>query len=157
MSASATIAADFKNNFYAAVRDLMAAGPDTAYVLVAFGQPGTFDPDDIVSIARVSEQQTEATISTNRTRNETITLEVLISCYRGGGPEMEQVASDRAYQLLRMIETQVRVTDTTVGGTCWWCFLQSHESAGATDPALIDQGRTIEITAMFEARARITS
>lgn len=157
MTGTATVASQFKNNFYDAIVALMNAGADTEYVLVAFGQPGTFDPDDIVSVGRVSEQQTEATISTNRTRNETLTLEVQISCYRGGGPEMERVASDRAYELLRMIENQVRVTDTTVGGTVWWCFLQQHDSAGATDPALIDQGRTIDITAIFEARARISS
>lgn len=157
MSSTATVASTFKNNFYDAVAALMAAGADTGYVMVCFGQPGTFDPDDIVSVGRVSEQQTEATISTNRTRNETIQLEVQISCYRGGGPEMERVCSDRAYELLRMIETQVRVTDTTVGGSVWWCFLASHDSAGATDPALLGQGRTIDITAIFEARARITT
>lgn len=157
MSSTATVAAEFKNNLFEAVRDLMADGPDTGYVLVSFGHPGTLDPDDIVSFARVSETQDFATVSTNRTRNEIITLEVEISCYRAGGPEVEQVASDRAYELLRMIETQVRVTDTTVGGTVWWCFLASHDSTGSTDPARIETGRNIDITAVFEGRARISS
>lgn len=157
MSDTATVAATFKNNFFTSVQALMAAGPDTAYVLTCFGQPGTLEPEDIVSFGRLSVNQTSATISPNRTRDEMLTLDVDISCYRGGGPEMEQVASDRAYELLRMIEQQVRVTDTTVGGTVRWCFLTSHDSTGATDPAMLEQGRAIDITATFTALARITS
>ncbi len=157
MSSTATIAATFKNNLYTATVALMAADPTTQDVMVTFGHPGTFEPLDLISFTKVTETQNPATISTNRTRNEVITQEVMISCMRPGGQEMEQICSDRAYTLLRMIEQQVRVTDTTVGGTVWWCFLASHSSNGETDITFLEQGRLIEITAVFEAHARITT
>ncbi len=151
----ATAADEFKLAFFEAARDLMAADPDTEHVLVTYGWPGTFEPEDLVSFLGVTSEQEAASIS-RRSRDETLTLEVSISCYRGGGQDMEQVSARRAYQLLRMLDTFARVTDTTVGGTVMWCFLVGHESSGHTDPALIEQGRTNEIVARFSARARIT-
>lgn len=156
MNGTATVAHEFKNAFFEAVKTLLASDPATRDVLVCFGLPGTFAPDDLISFERVSERQDTATLGTNRSREEIITLDVIISCFRGGGPEMEQVASARGYQLLRMIERYARMTDTTIGGTVRQCFLAQHESDGATLPELIDKGRTIDITATFEARARIT-
>ncbi|MHA7292623.1 hypothetical protein [Arthrobacter sp. HLT1-21] len=156
MQGTATVAYEFKNNFFQAVRTLFSADPDTRGVLVCFGMPGTYEPDDIISFERITERQDAATMGTNRSREEVITLDVLISCYRGGGPEMEQVCSARAYQLLRLIEQHARQTDTTIGGSVRHCFLQSHESDGATLAELLEKGRSIDVTATFEARARIT-
>ncbi|MHA7275364.1 hypothetical protein ACX80O_02355 [Arthrobacter sp. Hz1] len=156
MPDTATVAYEWKNNFFESVKASFAADVATENVLVSFGQPGTFEPDDIVSFERVTERQDPATMGTNRSREEVLTLDVIISCYRGGGPEQEQVCSARAYDLLRRIEIYARKTDTTIGGAVRHCFLQSHESDGATLPELIAQGRTIDITATFEARARIT-
>lgn len=153
---TATTADEFKVAFHAAVKNLMAATPDTVEVLVSYGAPSSLDPEDVVAFLGVTSEQNPATIG-QRSRDEDLTIDVAISCFRGGlGEETELVCGQRAYQLLRMIENQVRKTDTTVGGTVLWCFLQSHESTGQTDPQLIQQGRVIEITARFAARARIT-
>lgn len=152
---TATAADEFKLKFFEAVKALMAAGADTPNVLVTYGAPANLDPEDIVSFLGVTSEQNAVTMG-NRGRDEDLTLEIAISCFRGGGEEMELVCGSRAYQLLRMIENQVRKTDTTVGGTVLWCFLQGHESSGQTDPTLIQEGRVIEITARFLARARIT-
>lgn len=157
MSNSATVAADLKGALYDATVNMMAADADTADVLVTFGLPGTLEPLDLISFEDVQEEQSPATISTNRTRNEIIHLTVKISCARGGGQEMERICSDRAYQLLKKIETYVRVTDTTLGGLCWWCFLERHTSFGHTDLTEVEQGRVIEIVAVFQAEARITT
>jgi hypothetical protein len=152
-----TVAPEFKNAFFSMAQQLLAADPDTEAVYVVFGQPGTLEPDDIIKIGRVEARQESATLGTNRAREETLTLEVTISCYRGGGPEMEQVASDRAYHLLRLLAEQVRTGDTTLGGVVRWCFLTSSESDGATDPDDIAQGRTIDVAATFTAAARVTN
>jgi len=148
---SATIAADFKNAFYDAVVQLL----DGQRVLVSFGTPGTWEPDEIVAVGRVSESQDQATMGTNRSREEVIELEVVISVARGGGPEMERVCSDRCYEILRLIERHFRMDDVTVGGTVRECFLKSHDSAGATAEELLAHGRVIDITAIFEARNRV--
>lgn len=152
---TATAADEFKLALFEATRDLMAEAEDTQQVLVTYGAPGTFEPEDLVSFTGTESVQEGATMG-NRGRQETLIQEVQISCWRGGGQEMELVCAQRAYQLLRMIENYCRKTDTTVGGTVLWCFLTSHESFGQTDPQFIDKGRVIEITAKFTARSRIT-
>lgn len=153
----ATLGLAFKKAFYQAVKDFMAKDYDTEHVYVVFGQPATYQPEDIVSFGRVSVGQAAATMSTNRSREETITVEVTVSCFLGGDEEAEIATAERAYDLLRRIEHYVRMTDTTVGGTVRQCFLTSHESEGATPEDLIDQGRVTEVVATFTANARISA
>lgn len=151
----ATAADEFKLAFFQAATDIMASDPDTENVVVTYGWPGSFAPNDLISFLGIKSEQEAASIS-RRSRDETLELEVSISCYRGGGQEQELVTAQRAFQLLRMLEAYCRNTDPTVGGTVMWCFLTGHESSGHTDPALIEDGRTNEIVARFTARARIT-
>lgn len=153
----ATLGLAFKRAFYEAAKTLMAEGYDTEHVYVVFGQPATYNPDDIVSFGRLSVGQQAATLSTNRSREETLTLEVTVSCFLGGDEEAEIATAERAYELLRRIERHVRMTDTTLGGIVRECALTSHESEGATPEDLIDQGRVTEVVATFTAKARITA
>lgn len=150
---NASAAAAFKAAFVAAANTLWA-GTD---VQVSFGHPGQTQTDDIVAFGRVTSEQVMANYGSNRSRDETLTLDVVFSIFRGGGVEMEKVASDRGYELLTQLEEFARVTDTTIGGTVRYCFLASHESDGATDPEILAAGRLIEISAQFSATARITS
>jgi hypothetical protein len=152
-----TASPDFKNAFYAMAVQLLAGTAGAENVQVCFGQPGTFEDVDIIRIGRISSTQDPATLGTNRARETSLELEVTISVYRGGGPEQEQVCSDRAYELLRILADQVHHTDTTLGGAVRWCFLTADESDGATDPEQIANGRTIAIIATFTAAARITN
>ncbi|WP_115790037.1 hypothetical protein [Arthrobacter silvisoli] len=151
----ATLALAFKKAFYEAIKQLMADDPATPHVYVVFGTPASYEPDDIVSFGRVTSGQAVATLTTNRSREETLTVEVRISCFVGGAEEAEIAASERCYELLRMIERHVRMTDTTVGGTVRTCFLTSHESDGETPEELLEQGRVIDVTATFTAAARV--
>jgi len=148
---SSSAAATFKAALVTAIKTLVE--PE---VLVTYGHPGIELADDMIGVTRVAVKQDFATLGTNRTREETLTADVVISCYRGGGPEMEQVVGDRVYDLLGRIEFYVRRTDTTLGGVVRQCFLTSHESEGSTDPDLLAEGRVIECTATFTAQARIT-
>lgn len=148
-----TTAPDIKYEFYLIAQTIWA-GTD---VQVSFGHPGMTQADDIVSFGALETEQDVAAYGTNRAREETVTLEVLISVFRAGGAEMEKVASDRAYELLAALEQYVRVTDTTVNGTCRHCFLVSTQSDGASNPEVLSRGRVIEVTARFQAKARITT
>jgi len=155
-TSSATAAHAFKAAFVAAIQGLYAAD-DT--VLVTFGHPGpqVVNYPDAVAVMGIEVTQEPATISTNRAREETITATVAISSWRPGGAEVEATAAAAAYGILQAIETYVRVTDTTLGGVVRHCFLTGHRSEGATDPAALADGRTIEIEATFTAHVRITS
>lgn len=147
----ATLAATAKDALYSAAVQLWA---DTD-VQVTFGHPGQYMADDLVALTRVSTTQEPATLGTNRGRDELIEIDVQISIARGGGPEMEKVASDRAYELLGQLERHVRVTDTTLGGVVRECFVLSTESTGTTNPKILAEGRLIEILATFGAKARV--
>lgn len=154
-TSSATAAQGFKAALVAAITTLNAADPAT---LVSFGHPGpaALNYPNSVSVTSVDAEQDPATLGTNRAREEVLTAEVVISCWRPGGPEMESEASDAAYGLLESIERHVRVTDTTLGGVVRHCFLRAHRSAGATDEELLDKGRLIVVIAEFVAHVRIT-
>lgn len=148
-----TAAPAYKNALHAACVSLWAGQA----VQVSFGHPGQSQVNDIVAVTRVSAQQEPVTLTPRRTREEALQAEVVFSIYRGGGPEMEKVCSDRAYELLGQLEQHVRVTDTTLGGAVRHCFLTDHDSTGTTDEAFLANGRLIEVTATFEAVARISS
>lgn len=151
----ATLGLAFKSAFYEAIKALFAGDPDTEHVYVVFGQPATYNPDDIVSFGRITAGQDAATMGTNRSREESLTLDVTVSCFMGGGEESEIASAQRAYELLRRIEHYVRMTDTTLGGVVRMCVLTSHESEGATPEEIISEGRVTEVVATFAARARI--
>jgi hypothetical protein len=136
---------------------LFSEDSHTRDVLVTFGTPANLEVDDIVSILAVRSTQEVAAMGARRSRNELLEIEVSISCFRGGGQEMERVSSDRAFELLRMVENYCRATDTTLGGLVNYCFLTSYDCDGTTPPAYLDRGRVTEILARFGASARITT
>lgn len=150
-----TLGLAFKKAFHAGIRDLFAEDPETEHVYVVYGQPTNYEPDDIVSLGRLTAGQETATLGTNRSREETLTLDVTVSCFQGGNEDAEIATAERAYDLLRRIEHHVRITDTTLGGVIRTCVLTSHESEGATPEDLIEQGRVTEVVATFTAHARI--
>lgn len=153
---TATHADQFKHEFYLAIKELFAIDQSTEQVLVTYGAPASYAPPDIVSFLNITADQNPATLG-NRGREETLLLTISISCVVNGGQEAELLAAQRAYSLLRQIETYARVTDTTINGTVRHCFLERHESSGQTDPALMAQGRVCEIVADFRAQARVSN
>jgi len=90
-----------------------------------------------------------------RQRVETITVEVLISVFRPGGQEQEEIASARAYELLDAVEHHTRMVDQTLGGLVQSCLLTGHELDSAPFSDDTGQGRTVEVLATFEAKNRV--
>ena len=159
MGATGTTSAalEFGDAFYAKVVELMAADEITGdgQVMVVWGQPASF-PSDIVSFGEVRVEQDPATMGSNRSREEILELDLVVSCQRGGGSDDTWVRG-RAYQLLKAIELQVRVTDTTVGNTVRECFLVRHSGRGSDSPAVLAKGRAFDVDATFRAKFRVTS
>jgi len=155
MSVLGSQAAAFKDAFYGVAVTLFAADPK---VLVSFGHPGTQYSDDMILFLNVSAQQQIATMSTtNRSREETLTLDIFISSFRNGETDNDKAPSDRVYALLDSLSNYVRKTDTTLGGVVRESYLTSHQSAGSTDQAVLGRGRMVDCVAQFTAIARITN
>ncbi len=153
----ATLAHTFKARVYEACVDLFGDEESTA---VSFGMPGSYHADDLVAVMRLTSDQVAGPLTGGpqgrRSRDETLTLEVLFSAFRGGGSDAaEIVAAERAYDLLRRLERRARMEDPTLGGLVFWWHLLRHESEGITDPDVLTHGRNITVTATFEARARV--
>lgn len=129
-----------------------------AEVHVAFGHPGQAQIEDVFTPTDTTSEQVPGPMSASaRQRKETIVQTVIVRSFRAGGPEQEQIASDRAYYLLGLVENHIRKNDPTLGGLVEWCFLTSTSAAGALDPQLLAQGRLIMLGAEFTAEARIRS
>lgn len=145
---SGTKAAAFKLGLVDALTAAMPSG-----VLVTYGHPGALSADDIVAVRSVSSDLAVATMSTNRSREETLTARVTFSCWRGGTDQ--QTVTERAYALLELLDTSLRVTDITVGGTVRDSMISGHELAEGEEPDDLTRGRIAEIDVTITARARI--
>lgn len=146
-----TKAFDLKVAFHAAAQSLFPSAQ------VVLGNPGTYQSDDVIEFGTVSSQQEPRGMSTNRSREETLEQEVIVSVFRGGGIDAELSVFTAAYDYLNGLAEHVRVTDTAVGGTVRECFLTSHQYASGSSDQSMAQGRIGVIVATFTARARITS
>jgi hypothetical protein len=155
MSYTSTVAAQFKDAFYAVAVTMFANDPQ---VLVSYGHPGLQNQDDMILFLGVKSQQVEAAMgATQRSRWETLDLDLFISSYRAGELDNDKVPSDRVYALLGQLENYVRTTDSSLGIGLQQCFLTSHDSTGSTDPQVLAHGRMVDCTATFTALVRITN
>jgi hypothetical protein len=144
----------FKNAFLTAAQTLFT-GTDVMVVRNRFAFQAF---QDAIVVGEITSQQEPATVSaTRRTREETLTLNIIIYGFRAGGEDAEGLAEAAAYSMLGQLEEYVRVTANTLGGVVRECFLTESASGSATDDKVLAQGRMTVIAATFTAHARITS
>lgn len=92
---------------------------DGENVHVSYGIPGTYQPDDLVAVMGSRTVNNRGPMSTGRLRDETVETIVLFSCQRNGDYTQQQVATERAFELLDMLQdylrtgSQITLTDTT--------------------------------------------
>jgi hypothetical protein len=127
--------------------------------LVTYGHPGAQSVDDMVGVMNVTSDQEVGPLSPQRRREETLTVEVIFSCWRGGADQ--RTVTEAAYALLASLENYLQdtgvsaSTQITLGGTVRDARVMGHELAETEDPADMALGRLAEITATVTARARI--
>lgn len=127
----------------------------TVLLWAGYGWPATNAYNDMISFGAVTSEQVAATVSGGRTREETLTCEVDMLIYRGGGQEQEVIVETRAFALLTLLADYCRVTDTTLGNTVRHCFLTSY--ATTQDRSVdLNLGRQQFLTATFTAKYRIS-
>jgi hypothetical protein len=129
--------------------------------LVCYGEPGKYQPDDIIAVTDVSSTHVIATLGANRRREETLTATVVVSCYRGGDDATgatQQLTTERAWTLTGLIVDYVQVTDPTISGTVRGLTGEiTHDlvEGFAQSADGINSGRIAEITTTFTFFARI--
>lgn len=138
-----------------ALSAMIATALDDPEVQVSLGYPWPQTAADIVAVGACRATLAAATLGPQRSRDETSTVEVLISVFRPGGQEQEQVASDRAYALLDMIEHHLRTVDPTLGGLVRQCVVTSHDMDSAPFDDGTVQGRTVELLVTVTATYRV--
>jgi len=153
MTNTATAAYAVKNAFYTVATTLFAADD----IVVSFGLPGSRDFDDYVYIGGMRTEQEPGPMGTRRARNENVFITVEFDFWRAGEAPDDQAVTDASIDAVRRLEEYVRVTDTTLGGVCEWCFLESLDSEGMTPLQVVGKGRQSTVTVVFHAFVRITS
>jgi len=124
-------------------------------IQVAYGHPGTDLESDIVSVGSVRATQEIATMSTMRNREELITVDVIFSCFAGGGTEVQQTVTERCYTLCALLENYLQTTDYTLAGTARLARVTGADLIESDDPDLLALGRLSELTATVEVQVRI--
>lgn len=127
----------------------------TAPVQVVYGPPGPDQEDDIVCVGNARSNQDLATMSPQRKREETVDVDIIVSCYRGGGTESQRPVTERAYALLALLENHLQGTGYDLSGAVRLARVTSHELVEAADPDVLAKGRVSEITAVVTCHVRI--
>ena len=153
MTDTATAGLAVKTRFYENAKTLF----DLTVVNVMFGiSVENRDRNQAIAFLDIRSRQEAGPLSaSNRSRNEDLDLTVVINVASAGDVDDKPV-HDTAFGLLRALEQYVRKTNTTLDGTCMWCFLASYRTYGYTPTDKLAQGRLLEIEATFTARVRIT-
>ena len=140
----------------AALHTMLAAAYAThaPAVQVSYGHPGPTVVEDLVAVTSVTAEQEPGPMRVGpRTREESLRIGVVISCYRGGGADVQQTVTEQAYALLTILEDALAV-DPTIAGTVRWGQVESYELTEADDPDVLARGRVTEITVTVQASAR---
>lgn len=154
MTATATVAAAFKNYVFDAATTLWATTHDE--MLVTYGRPGVNIPDDICMVLGVESDFEPGAIATNRQREETLRLEVMWWIFRPGEVDAEREATTYLYERMGELENLVRLTDPTLGGLVRECSLIQHQfDTTVADDQRGTRGRLAVATATFQAHVRI--
>lgn len=153
MTDTSTAGLAVKTRFYENAKTLF----DPADVSVMFGiSVENRDRNQAIAFLDIKSRQEPGPLSaSNRSRNEDLDLTVVISVASAGDIDDKPV-HDTAFGLLRQLEYYVRKTNTTLDGTCMWCFLTGYQTYDYTPANKLAQGRLLEIEATFTAKIRIT-
>ena len=156
-AATTTAAYKFKQALFDAATNLWK--DDHPEILVNWGTlTGPNRPDEHVLFLGTDSDQAPATMSTNRSREETLHVELQFFVTRWGEVDAAREADDYMYARIGELERYCRMTDTTLGGVVRHCFLVSHVTdarsfAGPNNTA----GHLAAAIVRFEAKARITA
>lgn len=96
--------------------------------LVTYGLPGTSRPDEIVAVMGATTNVERGAMAPARRRREEVETVVVISVSRSGNESVQQVVTERAYELLDLLVEYLRVSpNESLGGACREARVTEHE------------------------------
>ena len=117
-------------------------------VWTGYGHPGTVRMDDMAAVMDARSSQAPATLGSGRNREETISVDVVFSTYRGGNDQATTTA--RVFAMLAALETSLR-TDPTIGGIVRTAQIADIALAEVSSP----EGRVAELAVTIAAVVRL--
>jgi len=128
-------------------------------VLVCYGQPGSYQPDIIISLGDVRTLITRPVSGTNRPREEASELDITWSVFVAGDETQQVVAQDLAYGLRNTFADYFKTKpNETLGGACReaWVSGDTYEPATSVDPETGDPvGRVATLTSVLTFLTRV--
>jgi hypothetical protein len=108
---------------YAACVTLYAGRVDStgAAVLVTYGLPGSFQPQNIIGVGLDTRQPiTRPTMGTARSRETFAEIDVAYSIFRAGDSSQQQAAAEDADDLVALLESYLRIApNEKLGGASY--------------------------------------
>jgi hypothetical protein len=141
----------FRAAMFTLIKTAMPGAPSG--VLVQYGSVPDSDVDDIVLVQTVSAPSSGFADALGAGRMfEVLDLDITITCARGDNAS-QQLASERAWSLLALIETAVRA-DVTFAGLLISC-VRTKAIEAETQPDDEMTGRYGDLHVIFSAETRI--
>ena len=115
---------------------------------VSYGLPGTYMQADIIVVGNGSARSEQQVMGTSRPRREEATIEVTFSCFRGGGQESQQEATEAAFALAGVFADHFRTQgNETLSGACSNAWVTGYDLFEDDDPEVLERGRLATVTA----------
>ena len=126
-----------------------------APALITYGMPGTFEPNDIVTVGNVRVTNSDPVMGNQRRVEELIEVSILLSCYRAGGPAAQRTATEAVYGMYSALRDYFRTSpNETLGGSVRTSRVTSHELFEDDDPDAVKNGRLSQIEVVLTINAR---
>lgn len=117
-----------RSALFEACRDIYVTRADSVgmKVLVCYGLPGAYQPQNIVAVLETRQPITRPTMGTNRSRNKTVEIDVTVSVFRAGDEKQQQLAAEDVDDLVDLLESYFRTSpNERLGGACYDAFVSN--------------------------------
>ena len=124
-------------------------------ITILRGSPGTTTTADVVSLQSTSVADVQVQMGPQRRHDETMTVTLLLSCFRSGNYRAQQVADETAWTMLAALRDGLRFDRTpNMAGAVRHAVVSSYSLAREDDPAVLAKGRVAVITVTLTIKAR---
>lgn len=119
-----------------------------AKVLVCYGLPGSYQPQNIVAVLDTRQPVTRPTMGTSRSRNKDVEIDVTVSVFRAGDETQQQLAAEDVDDLVDLLESYFRTSpNERLGGACYDAFVSNIAGPTLFASAQPDSGAVVGYTA----------
>jgi hypothetical protein len=127
--------------------------------LVSYGDPGKYQPNQIVAVMGTSTLNERPVMSPARPREEIMAVEVVFSVFAPGTETQQETATEAAYVLHdRLADFFKTKPNETLSGACREAWVSGHdltESIAVNPKTNAVTGRIAEIRAAVTVRTRV--